>query len=159
MSDLGTKTSLRGIVPRGAPMAERIRGLTTVSETGCWEWRGKLNHQGYGRICVSRAAGDQQVHRVAYETFVGPIPEGLQLDHKCRNRKCCNPEHLEPVTARENVRRSTSPISRNLAATHCVRGHPLSGDNLYMHKGHRRCKECQLVRSRTWARSKREARS
>jgi HNH endonuclease len=136
-------------------MSDRIRGLTAISASGCWEWRGKVNRGGYGRICVSRAAGDQQVHRIAYETFIGPIPDGMEIDHKCRNRKCCNPDHLEAVTPRENQRRSTSPIAKNMATTHCKGGHALAGDNLYLHRGRRQCRECQRARVRAYRRKKR----
>jgi hypothetical protein len=66
---------------------------------GCWLWNGKRNHLGYGIFSERRA------HRVVYEHFVGPIGEGLELDHKCRVTSCVNPAHLEPVTHKENVRR------------------------------------------------------
>ena len=72
----------------------------TVDEsTGCWEWNWSRSDTGYGRI------HDKQAHRVIYEQMVGPIPPGLHLDHLCRNRGCVNPDHMEPVTNAENVRR------------------------------------------------------
>lgn len=76
---------------------------------GCWEWRRSLTKDGYGRIDMLVKHGvsyPRMAHRISYETFVGPIPEGLQIDHLCRNRSCINPDHLEPVTAKENIRRS-----------------------------------------------------
>lgn len=86
-------------------------------------------------------------HRVAYEIHVGPIPDGLEIDHLCRVRCCVNPDHLEPVTHRENMRRSPSWNSvgrRQKAKTHCPKGHPYSGYNLIVTKsGCRFCRKCQ----------------
>lgn len=84
-------------------LVERITALIEVQgDDGCWIWRGTKSN-GYGRVSVDRRL--HYVHRVVYALTVGEIPEGLQLDHLCRNRACCNPAHLEPVTASENVRR------------------------------------------------------
>lgn len=96
------------------------------------------------------------VHRWSYEHFVGPIPDGLQIDHLCHgaddrcvagydclHRRCVNPAHLEPVTARENSLRSTSLWAENAAKRECRRGHPFTDDNTYTTKrGHRACREC-----------------
>lgn len=72
-------------------------------EDGCWIWQRSVDDKGYGRIAIK---GKQwKVHRLAYTLFVGPIPQHLELDHLCRHRDCCNPEHLEPVTHRENFMR------------------------------------------------------
>jgi hypothetical protein len=105
----------------------------------CWEWTGSDNGNGYGRPRVD--GKNQLVHRYAYTVLVGPIPPGLQIDHLCRNRRCCNPDHLEPVTNLENSLRSD-----RATRTHCARGHPLSGDNLILKKpgerGRRRCRAC-----------------
>lgn len=80
--------------------AARLMRHVEVSDDGCWNWTAALNAFGYGRFRGLLA------HRVSYESLVGPIPDGLELDHLCRNRKCVRPEHLEPVTHDENYRRA-----------------------------------------------------
>lgn len=111
---------------------------------GCWEWLGALN-AGYGVVADvgPKPRRTLKVHRAMFENVVGPIPEGLQLDHLCKNTKCCNPEHLEPVTPRENTMRSDG-FSRHFAEkTHCPRGHEYAGDNLYIQpRGGRACRTC-----------------
>ena len=110
--------------------------------TGCWLWTAALSVDGYGII---RYEGQtRQSHRVAYETLVSPVPDGLQLDHRCRQRSCANPAHLEPVTKEENHRRglgSAQPV--------CRRGHPRSPENLRVEaNGVRRCRPCDAIRQR-----------
>ena len=84
------------------------------ADTGCWVWQWSIDSWGYGRL--NRDGESPHAHRAYYERLVGPIPEGLQLDHLCRNRACVNPAHLEPVTPMENVRRSSlSKLSLPLA--------------------------------------------
>jgi hypothetical protein len=110
-------------------------------ETGCWVWRGSTP-RGYGSI--KRDGIRYRAHRYIYEREIGPIPDGLQLDHLCRNRSCVNPEHLEVVSCRENLMRGQTLAAENAAKTHCKRGHPLSGENLYVEpKGTRACKQCR----------------
>jgi hypothetical protein len=91
---------------------------------GCWIWTGVINHNGYGRYTYARPDGRSlasRAHRIAYELLVGPIPDGLQLDHLCRVKACVNPAHLEPVTQDENMRRTRgpqrSPFAPGLAAS------------------------------------------
>jgi hypothetical protein len=103
----------------------------------CWVWRwGTLNGYGYHH--------HTRVHRAAYERWVGPIPDGLDLDHLCRNRLCANPAHLEPVTRDENLRRG----EWNGNATVCVNGHPLTPENTWQRKGRkgRVCRTCSNAR-------------
>lgn len=88
------------------PVKDRIAESITINEDGCWEWRGHTQANGYGSMSVN--GRPQRTHRIAYEEYVGPIPAGLEIDHLCRNRSCCNPKHLEPVTRAENMRRANS---------------------------------------------------
>lgn len=118
-----------------------------LSDDGCWIWLGSQTTQGYGSIWFQ--GGMRRVHRVAYEAWIGPIPEGLVLDHLCRVKICFNPEHLEPVTIRENTTRgdlATGQRNNNGRKTHCPRGHAYEGDNLYLNpNGARACRECQRI--------------
>ena len=110
---------------------ERIQPRLVVDpETGCWRWPGWNNGLGYGKIQVGGRKGrGLYVHRIAYELFVGPIPEGLQVDHLCRVRECANPAHLEAVTQAENMRRGRHGVLYEIPAE-CKHGHPLNEANL-----------------------------
>lgn len=94
-----------------------------ISETGCWIWMGTVTGGGYGGIAIHRKK--VPAHRLAWELFRGPIPEGLEIDHLCRVRACVNPDHLEPVTSQINCLRGVSPLAANAKKTHCPRGHEL----------------------------------
>ena len=119
-------------------------------ETGCHNWTGARHRNGYGAFGLDGKV--HRPHRIAYELFKGRIPEGLEIDHLCRNRGCVNPDHLEAVSHQENMRRGVS------ARTHCSRGHPLSGDNLYTTpNGYRVCKTCRAESVRRYRAKKKGA--
>lgn len=110
----------------------------------CWEWTGARTKHGYGRVSI--AGNVRQAHRVVWELLVGLIHDGFTLDHLCRNERCVNPDHLEPVTHGENVLRGYSPTSLNARKTHCKNGHPFTQDNTY-YEGHwRRCRTCNRAK-------------
>lgn len=101
------------------------RLLQHVRESGdCWLWTGAVNCEGYARIRVLGDSSKWAIHRASYEAFVGPIPDGLTIDHLCRNPGCINPAHLEAVTMEENIRRGHGIGMRNASKTSCHRGHP-----------------------------------
>ncbi|MFF5842171.1 HNH endonuclease signature motif containing protein [Streptomyces massasporeus] len=120
----------------------RERILRRTDRSGeCWLWTGPLDRHGYAEIKIS---GRQRLaHRVAYETFIGPIPDGLVIDHRCRVRHCQNPDHLEPVTNRENLLRGVGVAAQNATKTHCPQGHPYDEANTIIRpRGSRRCRAC-----------------
>lgn len=114
---------------------------------GCWVPALKPDRKGYVRAKVEGRS--VFVHRLAYALLRGPIQDGLTLDHLCRNPSCCNPEHLEPVTAAENIRRGTQGQAQ-ASKTHCVRGHEFTPENTYRPPGknERACRECQRINGR-----------
>lgn len=135
--------------------ADLLRLLTRVAakvdaSTGCWVWKGSRSGKGYGSIRIEGKA--KTLHRVVYEVLRGPVPGDLTLDHLCRNRSCVNPDHLEPVTSRENTLRGEGVAARNARKTHCIRGHKFTPENTKIRKdnGGRQCRTC----NRAWANEK-----
>lgn len=146
--------------PNHQPMRERIAATVIVDDSGCWLWQKAKNKEGYGIINI-RGRGARLAHRVAYETFIGPIPEGLQVDHECHNqdkscqggsgcahRRCLNPEHLRTLTGRANVLRGRTIAAINAAVTHCPQEHKYTPENTRTYRGLRYCKACHRARER-----------
>lgn len=142
-----------------APVPTKTRLLLGVEipdlTTGCWEWQRYCHHtDGYAVIRMG-SLGNRYAHRVSYEAFIGSIPDGLVIDHLCRNRRCINPEHLEPVTPQENQRRG---LGYGLK-THCPHGHPYDDENTCIRSGYRSCRTCEQARDRKKYLRRRVARS
>lgn len=132
-------------------MVERFWSKVGMGPNGCWVWLGSCSTDGYGQLSTPHPQNSTvRAHRYGYELQVGPIPEGMHLDHLCRNIRCVRGDHLEPVTNRENIQRA-APFGtlgkgeRN--KTHCPLGHPYDEANTYIHKstGGRRCRACNRV--------------
>lgn len=117
----------------------------------CWPWLAYVAPTGYGQVKI----GGRQfgAHRVAYELAVGPIPDGLQIDHLCRNRACVNPSHMEAVTQQVNLARGDAGL-HNAIKTHCPAGHPYDDENtVIVADGRRRCRACRRARGREHTRA------
>lgn len=138
-------------------LPERFQAKIEVQPDGCWLWTGARNPTarwaGYGVAWWKGA--NRLAHRLIYELLVGPVPEGLVLDHLCRVPICVNPEHLEPVTQEENRRRSAAMggalwdgtvhgnAAVKAAAAACAKGHPWGPNPVRDKRGHRVCRECR----------------
>lgn len=124
--------------PIARPALERFADKIALASSGCIEWIGGLTLGGYGMFTAERA----MAHRWSWEYHVGPIPTDFDIDHLCRNRRCVNPEHLEPVTRQENIRRAFADL------THCPSGHEYTETNTYVRPGttHRKCRTCMRDR-------------
>lgn len=143
------------------PLADRLfNKFESGGADECWPWKNGLNSDGYGTINI--AGRTRPATRVVYETLVGPIPPGMQLDHRCHSddltcpggrcphRSCVNPLHLEPVAARVNTLRGRGPTSANARKTHCPQGHPYTEENTRLVQGKRNCRECQRAADRRY---------
>lgn len=144
-------------MPRVYPSPEQRIYNKTDRSGECWIWQATVNRNGYAMMFIEGKM--RSVHRWSYEHFIGPIPEGLQLDHLCHtndpscsagdaclHRRCVNPHHLQPVTCQENTLRGKSFAAEQARRTHCPQGHPYTPDNLYdvpSSAGVRRCLACR----------------
>lgn len=141
--------------PKIRPPSERFHEHYEVNPaTGCWDWTATVTDRGYGTIGETVAPGKSRsiyAHRLSYEMHHGPIPAGLVVDHVCDNRRCVNPDHLQLLTSKQNILRSSAPEIRRRWLGQCIRGHDLNDpDNVYVRpdNGRKQCRECIRVRWR-----------
>lgn len=135
------------------PSTPEQRLLASIDKQpgGCWVWTGHRagTDDAYGVISVD--ARRVYVHRAAHELWIGPIPDGYQVDHVaargCRSTLCVNPAHLEAVTPEENIERSSGVAAVNRRKTHCIHGHEFTPENTRVNtKGHRECRACARIK-------------
>jgi hypothetical protein len=142
-----------------SPEIRFAAGVVMDSKTGCWNWvRGNVKN--YGRFTLNGVK--VLVHHYTYQKTYGTIPDGLELDHLCRNPRCCNPAHLEAITHQENVARGNVAIAngiRGRMVTECLNGHSYTPENTYTHRNMRSCKVCRRAKNREWQRRSKEVRS
>ena len=142
-----------------------VRKVRCAGIGKCWIWLASKTEKGYGRFWDGKKR--RKAHRWFFEFVNGSIPEGFVLDHLCRNPACVNISHLEIVSPKENTLRGNGPSAINSRKVLCVRGHALSGENLYLIRGERQCKKCikkrnqdylkRLITDRLLSRSKAQA--
>lgn len=135
-----------------SPEQLRMYLKTRIDVVGeCWEWVGlRKKPKAYPRVGIR--GRQEMVHRLSHEAFIGPIPDGLVVDHKCRNTICINPAHLEAVTSKVNSLRGISPLADNARKTNCHRGHEFTPENTMITRGGRTCRTCNRARFTEWQR-------
>lgn len=126
-------------LPENDPIQLQLAKIVVGADNECWVWTAGLNENGYGNLAFR--GQHYLAHRWAYEWWVGPIPPGMSLDHLCRNRRCCNPAHLEPVTPQENMRRARGMNYRPA----CGRGHLYTPENTGWLPYRRYCRACHRI--------------
>lgn len=109
--------------------------------SNCWNWNRYVGVNGYGRVDTGQRR--YQAHRFMYTRLIGMITPGFTLDHLCRNKKCVNPYHMEPVTSRVNTLRGTATSAVNARKTECIKGHKFKGKNLVITELQRVCRTCR----------------
>jgi hypothetical protein len=119
----------------------RLAAKIQIDPSGCWLWIAAKDTHGYGRFWDGERL--LMAHRVTHENRFGPIPTGLQSDHLCRVRACVNPDHIEPVTPKENTLRGNGPSAIAARKTHCIHGHEFSTNNTRVYRGKRHCRTCR----------------
>jgi hypothetical protein len=124
------------------------RNVQQAASPQCWLWIGRKNTKGYGIFRVYGPTQNIPAHRFAWTAVRGEIPNGLTIDHLCRNPGCVNPDHLEPVTMRENTLRGVSVVAECARKTHCKRGHELTPENMRSGVGGRQCRVCRNITDR-----------
>jgi hypothetical protein len=138
-------------------LSEKVRQFVVIDERGCWNWPRAKVRKGYGVVHYQRK--QHYTHRVMYEAAKGEIPNGLQIDHLCRNTSCCNPDHLDAVSPKENTRRADAARGgqRMLRrGSHCPHGHAFTNSNTYVdQRGQISCRECRKRRHEEWAEKRR----
>jgi hypothetical protein len=128
-------------MPSDRALEERFFSKVRETPDGCWEWTAAVVNKGYGKFNL-RKGKQAYAHRWCYEFMVGPIPDGLQIDHLCRNTVCVNPSHLDPVTNRVNTLRGAKVSDK------CLRGHLFTEENTYIRpNGRRTCRACAKSRN------------
>lgn len=137
----------------GDDKARLLSWVDADVDAPCWRWKGQISNGGYGLMSLTRKGHQRMMsaHRVSYMLLVGPIPDGLTLDHLCRNRWCVNPDHLEAVTLQVNMSRGAHALK-----THCPQGHPYDEANTYMNGSSRDCRACRNARSKAWKKAQRD---
>lgn len=136
---------------------ERFLKFVRYAENGCQLWIGYRFPNGYGLFSPGGREHSVYAHRWAHQHFVGPIPEGLEVAHKCGNRACVNPQHLKAITHRENLFDTLTSTRLNSEKTHCVKGHEYTPENtIYTREGWRQCKKCKKASMLDWWRRNRK---
>lgn len=135
----------------GQAVIDRILRRCIVTDDDCWEWQGTRVKGGYGRTTFgSRTDGTRRlklVHRATYEAAVGPIEDGMTIEHVCVNPPCCNPAHLIAMTMRDNTLRNTGPTAINARKTECPK---CAGPFTVRANGTRYCRPCLLAYYRAY---------